>query len=113
MALLPLVAFALVTVWPMPAELALELMNIAAALGGVTSNILTALARGDVALSISLTAVTSLLSVLTIPLIVVAANAHLIGGSAGQEVSVTRTALSVFSIVTVPVLAPVHGDPDT
>lgn len=105
MALLPLVAFALVTVWPMPAELALELMNIAAALGGVTSNILTALARGDVALSISLTAVTGLLSVLTIPLIVVAANAHLIGGSAGQEVSVTRTALSVHAIVTVPVLA--------
>ncbi|MEQ8585703.1 MAG: bile acid:sodium symporter family protein [Thalassobaculaceae bacterium] len=105
MVLLPLVAFALVSVWPMPAELALGLMIIAAAPGGVTSNILTAFARGDVALSISLTAVTSLLSVLTIPLIVVAAYAHLIGGSTAQDVSVTRTALSVFAIVTVPVLA--------
>lgn len=105
MVMLPLVAFALVTIWPMPAELALGLMIIAAAPGGVTSNILTAFARGDVALSISLTAVTSLLSVLTIPVIVVTAYAHLIGGSAGQDVSVTRTALSVFAIVTVPVLA--------
>lgn len=105
MVLLPLVAFAIVTVWPMPGELALGLMIIAAAPGGVTSNILTAFARGDVALSISLTAVTSLLSVVTIPVIVVAAYAHLIGGSAGQEVSVTRTALSVFAIVTVPALA--------
>ena len=104
MLLLPLVAFVLVTVWPMPAELALGLMIIAAAPGGVTSNILTAFARGDVALSISLTAVTSLLSVVTIPVIVVAAYAHLIGGDAAREVSVTHTALSVFAIVTVPVL---------
>ena len=102
--LLPAVAFALITVWPMPPELALGLMIIAAAPGGVTSNILTAFARGDVALSISLTAITSLLSVLTIPIIVVAAYAHQFGGSTGTEVSVTRTAVSVFVIVTVPVL---------
>jgi len=105
MVLLPLTALALVSVWPMPAELALGLMIIAAAPGGVTSNILTAFARGDVALSISLTAVTSLLSVFSIPIIVVAAHDYLIGGGAGQEISVARTALSVFAIVTVPVLA--------
>ncbi len=104
MVLLPLTTFALVSVWPMPPELALGLMIIAAAPGGVTSNILTAFARGDVALSISLTAVTSLLSVVTIPIIVVAAYAHLIGSPVGADVSVTRTALSVFAIVTVPVL---------
>ena len=101
--LLPLVAFLLVSVWPMPPELALGVMIIAAAPGGVTSNILTAFGRGDVALSISLTAVISLLSVITIPLIVVFSYAHLIGG-AGRDVSVVETAISVFVIVTVPVL---------
>ena len=64
--LLPAVALVLVSLWPMAPELALGLMIIAAAPGGVTSNILTAFARGDVALSISLTAVVSLLSVVTI-----------------------------------------------
>lgn len=101
--LLPLVAFALVSLWPLAPELALGVMIIAAAPGGVTSNLLTAFAHGDVALSISLTAVTSLLSVVTIPFIVVFSFAHFVGGDAGP-VSVTRTAISVFLIVTVPVL---------
>ena len=101
--LLPLVAFLLVSVWPMPPELALGVMIIAAAPGGVTSNILTAFGRGDVALSISMTAVISLLSVITIPLIVVFSYAHLIGGE-GRDVSVAETAISVFVIVTVPVV---------
>ena len=101
--LLPVVAFALVSVWSLPPELALGVMIIAAAPGGVTSNILTAFARGDVALSISLTAVISLLSVVTIPIVVVFAYAQLVGGEAG-DVSVTRTAISVFVIVTVPVV---------
>lgn len=102
--LLPLVAFALVSVWPMAPELALGVMIIAAAPGGVTSNILTAFARGDVALSISLTAVVSLLCVVTIPFIVVFAHARLLGGAAGAEISVAGTALGVFVVVTVPVL---------
>ena len=102
--LLPVVAFALVSVWPLQPELALGVMIIAAAPGGVTSNILTAFARGDVALSISLTAVVSLLSVVTIPIIVVFSFSHLMGGDAGTNVSIARTAISVFLIVTIPVL---------
>ncbi len=101
---LPAVAFALASVWPMAPELALGVMIIAAAPGGVTSNILTAFARGDVALSISLTAAISLLSALTIPLVVVFAHAWFIGEQAGRDVSVAGTALGVFLIVTVPVL---------
>ena len=62
------------------------------------------LARGDVALSISLTAVVSLLSVVTIPVIVLFSYAQLIGGDLGTEVSVARTAIGVFVIVTVPAL---------
>ncbi|MEC7942445.1 MAG: bile acid:sodium symporter family protein [Pseudomonadota bacterium] len=101
--LLPSVAFFLVSVWPLNPEIALGVMIIAAAPGGVTSNILTAFARGDVALSISLTAVTSLICVITIPLIVVFAHAQFMGGEVG-DVSVTGTAVSVFLIVTVPVI---------
>jgi len=101
--LLPMVAFLLVTLLDVPPELALGVMIIAAAPGGVTSNILTAFARGDVALSISLTAVISLLSVITIPVIVVFAHNHLIGGDPGS-ISIMGTALSVFLIVTVPVI---------
>ena len=101
--LLPVVAFLLISVWSLPPELALGVMIIAAAPGGVTSNILTAFGRGDVALSISLTAVISLLSVVTIPAVVVFSYARIIGGDAG-DISVAATAISVFVIVTVPVL---------
>mgnify|MGYP001313852588 FL=1 len=101
--LLPIVAFILVSIWPLNPEIALGVMIIAAAPGGVTSNILTAFARGDVALSISLTAVISLVCVATIPLIVVFAHSQLIGGNVG-DISVAKTAISVFFIVTVPVL---------
>ena len=101
--LLPAVAFVLVSLWTLPPELALGVMIIAAAPGGVTSNLLTAFGRGDVALSISLTAVISLLSVVTIPLIVVFAHTRFVGVDAG-EVSVVETALGVFLIVTLPVL---------
>jgi len=102
--LLPVVAFLLVSLWSLPPELALGVMIIAAAPGGVTSNILTAFARGDVALSISLTAVISLVCVVTIPFIVVFAHGQFVGGDALGEVSVGKTAVSVFAIVTVPVL---------
>lgn len=101
--LLPLLAYLLLMMWELPPQLALGVMLIAAAPGGVTSNILTAFGRGDVALSISLTAVTSLLSVITIPVIVVFSYTQFVGGGVG-DISVTSTALSVFLIVTVPVL---------
>lgn len=102
--LLPAVAFLLVSIWPLHPEIALGVMILAASPGGPTSNILTAFARGDVALSISLTAVISLVAVFTIPFIVVLAHDTLIGGDPGA-VSVTRTAVSVALIVAVPVLA--------
>ena len=101
--LLPTIAFLLIALWALPPEISLGVMIIAAAPGGVTYNILTSFARGDVALSISLTAVVSLLSVITIPLIVVLSYNHLIGGEP-SFISVTGTALSVFVIVTIPVI---------
>ena len=100
--LLPLVAFAFASWWSLSPEIALGIMLIAAAPGGITSNLFTSFGRGDVALSISLTAIISLLGVVTIPFIVVFAHGHFIGGDAG-DISVAQTALSVFLLVTVPV----------
>ena len=68
--ILPIIAFILIHIISMPPEIALGVMVIAAAPGGVTSNILTKFANGDVALSVTLTAVVSLISVITVPLIV-------------------------------------------
>ena len=104
MILLPVVAFLFASLWPLAPELSLGLMIIAAAPGGATSNIITAFARGDVALSISLTAIISLLSVITIPLIVVFSHGQFMGEQAEKDISVAGTAIGVFVIVTVPVL---------
>ncbi len=101
---LPTVAFVLASLWPMEPELALGLMIIAAAPGGVTSNILTAFGRGDVALSISLTAVISLLSVVSIPLILVFSYDHFLGELVEKDISVVDAAIKVFLMAVVPVL---------
>ena len=101
---LPIVGLILVIIWPLPIEIAIGVMLIAAAPGGVTSNILTYFARGDVALSVSLTAVMSLLSAVSVP-IVLAISIGLIGDtSLPESISLTGIALSMFLIVTLPVI---------
>ena len=102
--LLPIIAFALVKVWAISPELAVGVMIIAAAPGGVTSNILTSFARGDVALSISLTAIISLLSVITVPFIIFASLNLLEAENISTNISLVKMALSMFLIVTVPVI---------
>jgi BASS family bile acid:Na+ symporter len=102
--LLPIVAFILVKIWPISPELAIGVMIIAAAPGGVTSNILTSFAKGDVALSISLTAIISLLSVVTVPFILISSLNLLGSESIVQNISLVSMAMSMFLIVTVPVI---------
>ena len=102
--LLPIIALILVKIWPISPELAVGVMIIAAAPGGVTSNILTSFAKGDVALSISLTAIISLLCVLTIPLIVITSLNLLGSENIAADISLTGMALNMFLIVTVPVI---------
>ena len=102
--LLPIIAFILVKIWPISPELAIGVMIIAAAPGGVTSNILTSFARGDVALSISLTAIISLLSVITVPFIIITSLGLLGSENVVQNISLTSMAISMFLIVTVPVI---------
>jgi BASS family bile acid:Na+ symporter len=87
----------------MPIEIAMGVMIIAAAPGGVTSNILTKFANGDVALSVSLTAVVSLLAIFIVPLIVFN-SANFIGVEITKEISMINIAIKMFFVVTVPVL---------
>ena len=102
--LLPIIAFILIKIIPMPIEIALGVMVIAAAPGGVTSNILTKFANGDVALSVSLTAIVSILSILTVPFIIFT-SADLLGVSEiNREISMTSMSLKMFFVVTVPVI---------
>ena len=102
--LLPLIAFILVKLWPISPELAIGVMIIAAAPGGVTSNILTSFARGDVALSISLTAIISLLSVVTVPFILVTSLDLLGSENLSKDISLINMAVTMFLIVVVPTL---------
>ena len=102
--LLPVVAFILVKIWPIAPELAIGVMIIAAAPGGVTSNLLTSFAKGDVALSISLTAIISLLCVITIPFVVLTSVGLLSDSSITENISLVSMSRDMFLIVTVPVI---------
>ena len=102
--ILPIIAYVLILILKTPPEIAIGVMIIAAAPGGVTSNILTKFANGDVALSISLTAVISLISIVTVPLIIFT-SADLFGiTNIAQNISMLGIALKMFLVVTVPVI---------
>ena len=102
--LLPIVAYILVLVLRLPVEIAVGLMIIAAAPGGVTSNVLTKFANGDVALSITLTAVISLISIISVPFIVLT-SANLLGvKDLSSDITMTGIALKMALVVSVPVI---------
>ena len=102
--ILPIIAFILVKIWPVAPELAIGVMIIAAAPGGVTSNLLTSFAKGDVALSISLTAIISLLCVFTIPFVVLTSVKLLGDSNINQNISLFSLSRDMFLIVTAPVI---------
>ena len=102
--ILPLVAYSLIIVLKCPIELALGVMLIAAAPGGVTSNVLTKFADGDVALSISLTAFMSLISIISVPFIIFQSIDLLNIDYIEKEISVVGISLKMFFVVTVPVI---------
>ena len=101
--ILPIVALGVALILNLPTAIAIGLMIIAAAPGGVTSNVLTKFANGDVALSISLTAVTSLLSIISVPFIVIN-SANFFGVSITADISMTGIALKMALVVTIPVI---------
>ena len=101
--LLPIIAFVLIKLLNIPSELAIGVMLIAAAPGGVTSNVLTKFANGDVALSITLTAIISLVSIISVPFIVFTSIDFFEIGF-HKEISMIRISLNMFFVVTVPVI---------
>tara|TARA_B100000780_G_scaffold267745_1_gene225100 strand:+ start:184 stop:1029 length:846 start_codon:yes stop_codon:yes gene_type:complete len=103
MVLLPIVAFILIKLLNIQAELAIGVMLIAAAPGGVTSNVLTKFANGDVALSISLTAIISLVSIISVPFIVFT-SIDLFGLSLKKEIFMLGIVLKMIFVVTIPVI---------
>ena len=104
MIILPIIAFILIKIFNTPLEIALGVMIIAAAPGGVTSNVLTKFAKGDVALSLSLTAIISLISIISVPFIVFNSAKLLDAVSISNEISMTGISLKMFFVVTLPVI---------
>ena len=101
---LPIIAIIIVLFWPLTPELAIGVMILAAAPGGVTSNVLTSYAKGNIALSISLTAINSILCVITVPIILIISLSILGYGSLNEGQSLFSVAIQMFLIVTVPVI---------
>jgi len=102
--LLPVIAYILVLILNLPTVIAVGVMIIAAAPGGVTSNVMTKFANGDVALSISLTAIISLISIISVPFIIFK-SADLLGVSdISSNLTMTGIALKMALVVTVPVI---------
>ena len=102
--ILPIVAYLLIIILKVSTELALGVMLIAAAPGGVTSNVLTKFADGDVALSVSLTAFMSLLSIISVPFIIFTAIDIFEITYVTKEISMIGISLKMFFVVTVPVI---------
>jgi len=102
--LLPIIALTLIIIFQTPIELALGVMIIAAAPGGVTSNVLTKFANGDVALSVTLTAIVSLLSIISVPFIVLQSADFLNISYLTKDISMISISLKMFFVVTVPVI---------
>lgn len=104
MIILPVIAFVIVIAFGFSPELAVGMMILAACPGGATSNLITYLAKGDAALSVTLTAISSLLTVITIPLIVNFSIRYFIPGGEEQQLNVFGTVIAVLFITIVPVI---------
>ena len=103
MIILPFVAFLIVSIFNLPAHLGVGMMILACCPGGVTSNIITRFAKGDVALSISYTAVVSIISVISLPVIVSFSYQYFIG-SQNETINIIDLGIQMFCITSVPVL---------
>ena len=101
--LLPILAFGIVKAFSLPPELAVGLMILAVCPGGATSNLITHLAKGDSALSITLTACSSVITVFTIPFLVNFSIGYFIPGGEAKQLEVVGTVVSVLFITLIPV----------
>ena len=102
MLILPLVAFIVISTLGITKEVAVGMMILASCPGGVTSNMITKLAQGDTALSISYTAVISILTIFTLPIITGVSMNHFMGADA-PPLNILSLGLTMFFITAVPV----------
>ncbi len=101
--ILPIIGYALVSFFSIQPEIAIGVMILAACPGGPTSNLITHLAKGDTALSVSLTAASSLITIITIPFIINFALIEFIAKGQVIQLDVSKTILQIFVIVIIPV----------
>ena len=102
MIILPMIAFAIVLLIGITKEIAVGIMILASCPGGVTSNIITKLAKGDTALSISYTAIISLLTIITLPIITILSMKYFMGAEA-PPLNILSLGLTMFFITAIPV----------
>tara|TARA_B100001123_G_C15311938_1_gene1024719 strand:- start:1329 stop:2198 length:870 start_codon:yes stop_codon:yes gene_type:complete len=103
MIILPVMTFLIVIVFGLSHEMAVGMMILSCCPGGVTSNIITKLAKGDTALSISYTAIVSIVTVLTLPLIVGFSVKYFMGSNA-PSINILSLGITMFVITTIPVI---------
>lgn len=101
--LLPIIAYFLLSIYPTTPEIAIGVMILAACPGGPTSNLIAHLAKGDTALSVSLTAISSLITIITIPLIVNFALTQFIKVGQIIQLPIAQTIAQIFAIVLIPI----------
>jgi BASS family bile acid:Na+ symporter len=101
--ILPIVGFMLIRVFTLSPEIAIGIIIISACPGGPTSNLITHLANGDTALSVSLTAISSLITLISIPFIINLGLQEVLGQSTSIQLDIFQTILQVFVIVILPV----------
>lgn len=102
--LLPLIGLGIALVFPLQPEIAIGIMILSACPGGPTSNLISHLAKADLALSVTLTALSSLITILTIPFIVNFALENFMGAGEFIELNVLSTIAQIFVIVVIPIV---------
>ncbi len=103
MVMLPVIAFVMTMIFDFTPEIAFGFMILSFCPGGPTSNLLSRFSHGDLALAVSLTGVTNLVSVVSVPLLVAVSARHFLGVDA-PDVDVTALGLVMFALTTVPVV---------
>ncbi len=101
--ILPLIGFALANIMPLAPEYAVGVMLLVLCPGGTTSNLFTYLAKGDVALSVTMTAIASVITVFTIPFVLNASLIHFMGAGSEFQLPVVKTMVSLMVITIVPI----------
>src|SRR5690606_10576895 len=102
--MLPILGFTVVSIFRLSPEIAIGIMILAACPGGPTSNLISHLAKGDTALSVSLTAISSVVTVFTIPIIINLAMVSFVNQTERIHLDIWDTIVKIFSIVLIPVI---------